>query len=262
MGFSDNEAKVYITLLKSGAANGYEVSKLSGVARSKVYVILETLVSKGVLVCSHNGKNNIYKAEPASKIEQMALTDITANLKILRAQTDKLSQTQEDDQIWHLENYERILLKLQTMIDSAQEEILIQIWSPELNESIIKALRNKEENNLDVVTILYDEDQSYAKDLQNVFTHGFEERLILENQARWLMCVVDNKEVLYANIPNKRQTTAINTENKSMIWFASEYVKHDAYCLRLLKDFNKEAIEKYGPDFAGLRAIFNTQGEK
>ena len=263
LGFSDNEAKVYITLLKSGALNGYEVSKLSGVPRSKVYVLLEALVTKGILVCSHNGKNNIYKAEPASKIERMAMSDIESSLKILREETSKINETKEDDQIWHLENYERILLKLESMIEVAHTEILVQIWAPDLNQNISKILNIKERQGLNVVTILYDESGNYEHSLDSAFIHGFEERLLLENEARWLMCVVDNEEVLYASIPNERQTTAINTQNRSMIWFASEYVKHDAYCLRLLSDFGVEAKMKYGPDYAGLRAIFNaTKGEK
>ncbi len=263
LGFTENEAKVYITLLKSGAQNGYETSKLSGVPRSRVYIILEALVSRGILVCSHNGKNNIYKAEPASKIERMAKNDIEASLRILREETDKISIKPEDDQIWHLENYERILLKLETMIDQANSEILVQIWAPELNDTIAKALKKKEKENINLVTILYDESGAYEHDLENLYIHGFEERLIQENHSRWLMCVVDSKEVLYASIPNERQTTAINTENQSMVWFASEYVKHDAYCLRLLSDFEIETKSKYGPDFAGLRAIFNqSQGEK
>ena len=34
LGFSSNEAKVYGTLIKHKVLNGYEIAKLSGVARS------------------------------------------------------------------------------------------------------------------------------------------------------------------------------------------------------------------------------------
>lgn len=37
LGFSSNEAKVYGTLIKHKVLNGYEIAKLSGVARSLVY---------------------------------------------------------------------------------------------------------------------------------------------------------------------------------------------------------------------------------
>ena len=46
-GFTESEAKVYVALLEGGAVSGYEASKLSGVARSKIYTILEALIQRG-----------------------------------------------------------------------------------------------------------------------------------------------------------------------------------------------------------------------
>ena len=42
LGFSSNEAKVYGTLIKHKVLNGYEIAKLSGVARSLVYEVKNT----------------------------------------------------------------------------------------------------------------------------------------------------------------------------------------------------------------------------
>ena len=39
-GFTQNEAKAYLTLLKQSPATGYEVSQHSGVPRSAIYEIL------------------------------------------------------------------------------------------------------------------------------------------------------------------------------------------------------------------------------
>ena len=50
IGFSLNEAKIYLALLEKYPLNGYEVSKYSGVARSLVYDCLDRLVSKGYVI--------------------------------------------------------------------------------------------------------------------------------------------------------------------------------------------------------------------
>ena len=42
-GFTQNEAKAYLTLLKHCPATGYEVSQHSGVPRSAIYEILRKL---------------------------------------------------------------------------------------------------------------------------------------------------------------------------------------------------------------------------
>ena len=61
IGFTLNEAKVYLALIKNRAMNGYEVAKVSGVSRSLVYDVLDRLASKGyVIKCE--GEINFYTA--------------------------------------------------------------------------------------------------------------------------------------------------------------------------------------------------------
>ena len=50
LGFSSNEAKVYGTLIKHKVLNGYEIAKLSGVARSLVYEVITDEMTKNFLV--------------------------------------------------------------------------------------------------------------------------------------------------------------------------------------------------------------------
>ena len=61
VGFSLNEAKVYVTLLQNKALNGYEIAKLSGVSRSLVYDVIERLLNKGFIIKSE-GAINYYVA--------------------------------------------------------------------------------------------------------------------------------------------------------------------------------------------------------
>lgn len=67
IGFTLNEAKVYLALIQYNELNGYEASKLSGVSRSLVYDVLERLVNKG-FVFKCNGYTNIYKALDYDKL--------------------------------------------------------------------------------------------------------------------------------------------------------------------------------------------------
>lgn len=62
-GFTESEAKVYVALLEGGAVSGYEASKLSGVARSKIYTILEALIQRGAVLSSSDGRATLYRAE-------------------------------------------------------------------------------------------------------------------------------------------------------------------------------------------------------
>ena len=58
IGFTLNEAKVYLTLLQNRYLNGYEISKLSNVSRSLVYNVIDRLVAKGFILKSEGQINH------------------------------------------------------------------------------------------------------------------------------------------------------------------------------------------------------------
>lgn len=59
-GFNESEIKVYLTLINHEQMTGYEVSKLSGVARSKVYNVLENLIQKNMVLVNQT-ENKMYR---------------------------------------------------------------------------------------------------------------------------------------------------------------------------------------------------------
>ena len=70
-GFTESEAKVHVALLEGGAVSGYEASKLSGVARSKIYTILEALIPRGAVLSSSDGRATLYRAESPAHLAEL-----------------------------------------------------------------------------------------------------------------------------------------------------------------------------------------------
>ena len=69
-GFSSKEVICYLSLLEFGTASAREVSKASGLNRSTAYVLLESLVKKGLASISNNEKNRFYTASPPERLVQ------------------------------------------------------------------------------------------------------------------------------------------------------------------------------------------------
>jgi predicted transcriptional regulator len=67
IGFSDKEAKVYLTLLQLGPSNPYKIAKRAGLKRPTAYVVAEELIRKNIIVTSP-GKKHIYIARPAETV--------------------------------------------------------------------------------------------------------------------------------------------------------------------------------------------------
>jgi len=68
LGFTTNESKVYLTLLKVGPSLAGRISKESNLDRSSTYNALKLLVRKGIVSMVHETKRTIYSASDPKKI--------------------------------------------------------------------------------------------------------------------------------------------------------------------------------------------------
>jgi sugar-specific transcriptional regulator TrmB len=70
IGLTDNEIKLYITLLKVGSSTAYDLSKKTGIYRVHVYDKLEQLMDKGLVTHVYRGSKKHFQATPPQRIKQ------------------------------------------------------------------------------------------------------------------------------------------------------------------------------------------------
>lgn len=68
LGFSDKESKVYLSALNIGAAPVQDISKKAGVNRATTYVMIESLMGRGLMGSVQKGKKRLFVAEPPDNI--------------------------------------------------------------------------------------------------------------------------------------------------------------------------------------------------
>ncbi len=133
LGFSQNEAKVYITLLRNKRLNGYEIAKLSGVSRSLVYEVVNRLVGKGILL-RLEGEPNYYIPLEYEKLMARIKRENEENIGRAEAFLKGLAQGEEiRDYVLNIVGYDKFMKKAAALIDSAEEEISLSIWHNELS---------------------------------------------------------------------------------------------------------------------------------
>jgi sugar-specific transcriptional regulator TrmB len=255
--FTESEAKVYVALLKNGASTGYEISKLSGVARSKIYNILESLLQRGAITCCQSDKSTLYQAVAIQDLTAVLRKRIDRNLVQLEQEAAKFTAPPTDEQIWHLYDWDTVKSRCLTMITEAKSHVMMQIWARELDPELETAIVQKEAGLPHVLVILYDETGKYRTRIPRLYRHGFEKDKLLDMNGHWLMITTDDHEMIYITFSDAGMTQAIYTRNADMALLAREYVYHDAYCLRLIKELPAEAAEKFGPELEGIRDVFN-----
>ncbi|MDD5050272.1 MAG: helix-turn-helix domain-containing protein [Candidatus Pacebacteria bacterium] len=68
-GLSDKEAKVYLTALELGSTSVLKISQLSSLKRPTVYLVVESLLKKGLMSVEVKGFKKNYKAENPDRLE-------------------------------------------------------------------------------------------------------------------------------------------------------------------------------------------------
>lgn len=139
IGFTLNEAKVYLTLLQNRYLNGYEISKLSNVSRSLVYNVIDRLVAKGFVLKSE-GQINYYCALPYDKVIEKIRNDNINKLNVAREKLKNYSRIEnESEYIFNIKGIDEFFSKANDLILNAEKEISISIWKedfPKIEESL------------------------------------------------------------------------------------------------------------------------------
>lgn len=139
IGFTLNEAKVYLTLLQNRYLNGYEISKLSNVSRSLVYNVIDRLVAKGFVLKSE-GQINYYCALPYDKVIEKIKNDNINKLNVAREKLKNYSRIEnESEYIFNIKGIDEFFSKANDLILNAKKEISISIWKedfPKIEESL------------------------------------------------------------------------------------------------------------------------------
>ena len=229
-------------LLEGGAVSGYEASKLSGVARSKIYTILEALIQRGAVLSSSDGRATLYRAESPAHLAELLRGEMDRGLR-------------------HLGSWESARSRCLRMIREAREQVMLQIWADELDEELEDAIVRRQAELEKVVVIFYDAAQRYETRIPDLYCHGFEQDKLREWKGRWLLLETDGQEMIYAGFSREQMTEAIYTRNFHMTLLACECIRHDAYCTRLRMQLPPGAREVFGDDMEGIRDVFDVHGK-
>jgi sugar-specific transcriptional regulator TrmB len=254
LGFSTYEARVYLGLLKQNPITGYQLSKLSGVPRSRIYETLERLTAKGYAV--------MLQTEPA-EYSPLAVHELLAHLReqfngtlsTLDTELGKVKTAPTAESIWNLRGREDILRRAKTMVSRAQESIYLVGWGdslrqlqPELEAAVRRGIR--------IVMISCGEG---APSIGKHYHHAFEAELVQQCDTS-LNVVVDSMEVLVGQIEPSETCQAAWSHSAALILITEEYIRHEVYLHKIIERFGSSLSAELKDALAeGLREVPHTR---
>lgn len=241
IGFSKNEAKVYMALLKEPSINGYEISKKSGVPRSMVYSVIAKLVTKGAIT-ELRTEPPTYIPLSAKKLIVNQKRKNEETLSLLENELQTIEKPVEVNVIKHIEERMNIIRVMQKLIEEANEEVWLSAWEEELEE-LRPTAELKCKQGIPLYSLLFTKQETTS--FGNAFYHrqytgSFEEKRMGQ---RLTIVIQDNHEVLIASFINGQVPLAIQTTDPMLVLLAKEYIRHDMMMKVVTDTFGKEQIE-------------------
>lgn len=122
IGFTQQEAIIYIYLCKNGDLTGYEAAKLSGISRSNAYAALSSLVDKGYAYIIE-GSSSKYIAVPKEELIRNAEREFRDNMDAIHEHLE--FNTAQQEPYITITGEGHILSKLKNIIEASQMRIYL-----------------------------------------------------------------------------------------------------------------------------------------
>lgn len=249
LGMTEWEARAYLALLEEAPVSGYAVAKRSGVPRSKIYEVLNSLISKGAVHVAR-GDTALYGPLPPKELIERLRTQTADRLDAAEAaMSDYAQQVGGNSVIWDLQGRIEILERTRQLIRAAQRRIMLEIWAPDAGE-LRDDLREASRRGVEIIAVSYgDPEYTFAQ----VHQHPSTDEVTTGLGGRWLVISADNREILAGIVSSGAQSRAAWTSHQALVVPITELIAHDLYKLEMLDARGKELEADFGPGLVRLR---------
>lgn len=224
LGFSQYEITCYLTLAVQHPINGSQISRISGMARSRVYDVLRNMVRKGFVLDVGDG---LYVPLPPEELYKRLRNEFHQGLETLKEKLDGNTADMSYEFIWMIRGYEKVITKAKEMIAAARREIYVRLFAESgdrLQPDLIKA----EQSGVRIRYIAMGEPPG-AFDVQ--VAHPDAMNLMDTIGGRSFDIITDRSEALVGIFEKGREDTSpINwTRNRWFVIANRDSLRHDFY---------------------------------
>lgn len=241
LGLSEYEVKAYLSLLEQYPVNGYILSKKSGIPRSRIYEVLESLKNKQMVFEEEDGKNILY--QPIDP--KLLISKFKQNFNNILSNIDEYvkkvySEGQKDNKLVIIKGRKNIMDFLNLLISDASKRIVLSIWEEEMND-IDKSLKDAINRGVAVKGIYFGKNNFFKE----LVTHRRIERYLSEKKERYMTVTIDGIHVLYGIISRGEESKVTWAKDAGFVNMSEDYICHDLMVNLYSNNLGKNEREKY-----------------
>jgi sugar-specific transcriptional regulator TrmB len=244
LGFTEYEARAYITLLQRNPLNGYEAAKASGLPRANVYAVLRKLEARGAVVRLDTPGATRYAPVPPDELTLRMSRDFQEALDRARLSLDQVVRPPEREYVWNLQGYAALLEQARSLIESTQARLMIAVW-PDEAHALMESVARAEARSVNVTTLCLGacpEECGFCRG------HVYRYNVAVTQAKRWLILIPDGSEVLAGEIGPGQSASAIRTHQRLLVELTETYMRHSIVLAALLNDLGSRLADVLKPE--------------
>lgn len=234
LGFSQYEITCYLTLVSNHPINGSRLSKLSGIARSRIYDVLRKMGRRGLVMEVDSGQ---YVPLPPDELLKRLKSRFHTNIDELKKQLDQVAQETSIEYIWSLRGYTNVIAKAREIIAAARRELYVRLF-PQAGELLEPDLKKAQTNGV-VIRYIAMGEIPLNFDIQVIHPHC--NSLAATIGGRSFDIISDRREALVGIFEAGREDLSPITWSKNR-WFVianRDSLRHDFYHYFLEKIYDR-----------------------
>jgi sugar-specific transcriptional regulator TrmB len=131
LGFTINDSRIYITLLKIGLNSPAKIAEKSQVDRARVYDSLKRLVKRKIVEEEPVNRAPRYRALPPIVVFEMIRNEYANKIKLTESIEKDLDNmknvSKSQDTVWAIQEFPKIFKKIEEFLNSAEDEFFFII---------------------------------------------------------------------------------------------------------------------------------------
>ncbi len=245
LGFSTQEARVYVALLRQPSATGYEIAKTAGLQRANVYQVLTVLTERGVIDRVSTGSPARFVAHPPAEVLGRIKRDTAARADRLIAELAAVTAPHEPAAFYSLRDREAVIDRTAALVADARERIAVCLWATDL-DWLADPLRVAARSGCQVVVNVFGEAEL---DFGEVYRHEPPARTV---GGHLLTLAVDYSTALVASFDEP--AGAVFTEHPALVRVVEKLIRDETYLAAIYERFPAELDAVFGPHLVNLRS--------
>lgn len=237
-----------MALLRQHPLNGYQIAKVSKVPRANIYAVLQKLEERGAVLRVQSADDVRYSPVPPAELTRRIGSRFEEDVAATRTALEDLGSVTGQDYVWNAEGLEAVLAHAGALVVGAKRDVLLAV-GPEESAALETKVRQACARGVSVTTLcLAGCTNECGHCAGRVYRYG----MAPGGEHRSLIAVVDEEEMLAAEIAPSLEARSVRTRQHLVVELAASFIRRSIAIAALLNDLGNQLDQIIGP---GTKAI-------